>query len=138
MGMLVALICHRWPGNHCGLQASPELKWAGRAQMHGVLSHSSWAACTSQEIPADTHAPGHGCDAAQPVVDGLKIPSKPVRVLRPFTAAACSRAACIQPLLLQVFVHLFFFCLELGLGNVKEIAQAVHVILADAHHQLVP
>ena len=25
----------------------------------GVLSHSSWAACTSQDVPADAHAPLH-------------------------------------------------------------------------------
>ena len=29
------------------------------ASSDGVLSHSSWAACTSQDVPADAHAPLH-------------------------------------------------------------------------------
>ena len=45
------------------------------SSVSGVLSHSSWAACTSQDVPADAHA--------QPVVDGLKTPSKPARVQHP-------------------------------------------------------
>ena len=103
MGMPAALICHRWPGksSHChtqlaGCKQSQNLNgFSVRGSMprparceqrlrieassvstaNGVLSHSSWAACTSQDVPADAHAP---CKSEDPQQAGALATSQDV------------------------------------------------------------